>query len=278
MQVEQLWSDEDAARLASFRQAVSEERLATALLALEGADAPTTARCEASLDQWAELLSLRVQPDNATRCADGLRKLMVRQLSFRGDTKDYYNADNARLSRVIDRRKGMPILLSSVWIEVGRRAGIEMHGIGMPGHFIARVGGREGPLVDPFSGGCRLSIKQCAHIVGRLSDRALPWTEEYLRPVLCDKIVERVLRNLLHAHRRTGDVLSLFRVSRFHAELRNEDPEPQLLHACLAEEIGAYHLAEKLYLDVVVAHPDTKEARVAKRRYEKVCRHCVAVH
>lgn len=278
MQVEQLWSEEDDGRLELFARAVSTDRLAEALLALEGASDRTRDRCQAQLVKWSDLLRKRIEPDNPTKCADSLRHLLVRQLSFRGDVDNYYSPENASLSKVIERRRGMPILLSSIWIEVGRSAGIEIDGIGMPGHFIARIGGAGGALVDPFSGGCRISIKQCEHIVDRLSGRALPWNDAYLEPIGSAAIIDRVLRNLCHAFRRADDLHGLFKATRFHAQLRPEDPDPMLLHACVAEEIGAYKRADQLYREVSVNHPDTPQSVAASRRLERLASHAQSVH
>ncbi len=176
------------------------------------------------------------------------------------------------------RRETPPIMLSSVWIEVGRRAGIEIDGIGMPGHFVARVGGRDGSLVDPFSGGCKLTLKQCQRIVWKLSNQALPWSDEYLRAVECDAIVERVLRNLMHVLRRCSDKLAMFKVARFHTALRPGQPEPLLLQACLAEQIGAHRYAMQLYDQVTARYPTSGEGRTAQRRRAKLVRTARSVH
>jgi len=148
----------------------------------------------------------------------------------------------------------------------------------MPGHFIARVGGKRGTLVDPFSGGSPLTIKQCARIVGSLSNSTLPWQDEYLDPVCCGAIAERVLRNLMNAYRRLGDQLGLYRVAVFHAALRPDDPEARLLHACMAEEIGAFRLAARLYRDITRRFEGRREAIAAGRRLGKVKARVCGLH
>src|SRR5207249_4834592 len=73
---------------------------------------------------------------------------------FRGNTQDYYDPRNSFLNDVLDRRTGIPISLSVVFIEVTRRLGLPVEGVGFPGHFLVRVAGRRGPiLLDPFFGG-----------------------------------------------------------------------------------------------------------------------------
>ncbi|MBL8744001.1 MAG: transglutaminase family protein, partial [Myxococcales bacterium] len=72
---------------------------------------------------------------------------------FRGNTDDYYDPRNSYLNDVIDRRVGIPISLSVLVLAVCRRAAIVAEGIGFPGHFVVRIGGPAGVLIDPFNGG-----------------------------------------------------------------------------------------------------------------------------
>ena len=78
---------------------------------------------------------------------------------FRANTADYYDPKNSFLHHVVEARRGLPILLSVVWMEVGRRAGAFTAGVGLPGHFVVRVGTRGGVLVDPFAGGRLVSVE-----------------------------------------------------------------------------------------------------------------------
>jgi len=98
----------------------------------------------------------------AARLADlgALRHRLFVELGFRGDTRNYYDAENSFLHRVIARRLGIPITLSVLAIEVGRRAGIALDPVGMPGHFLVGVPGEDAWL-DPFGGGEPLDLAGC---------------------------------------------------------------------------------------------------------------------
>lgn len=86
---------------------------------------------------------------------DDLRRVLFAELRLRGDRTSYADPQNSLLHRVLSRRVGIPISLAVVAIEVGRRAGVPLEGIGMPGHFLVRaVGG--GELLDPFHGGAEI--------------------------------------------------------------------------------------------------------------------------
>src|SRR5574341_1491294 len=83
-----------------------------------------------------------------------LGHLLFDELGFRGNVEDYFDARNSFLNNVIDRRTGIPITLSVVYIEVARRVGLNLFGVGMPGHFIVKYADEEREiLIDPFNGG-----------------------------------------------------------------------------------------------------------------------------
>jgi regulator of sirC expression with transglutaminase-like and TPR domain len=116
---------------------------------------------------------------------------------FRGNVEDYYDPRNSYLSDVIDRRIGIPITLSVVYMEVARRAGLEVFGVGLPGHFLVRAEGRGGPvLVDPFHGGALLSESDCQNRLDRVFGGRVRLEPGMLAPCARKDILARVLRNL----------------------------------------------------------------------------------
>ncbi len=93
---------------------------------------------------------------------DALRAVLVEEQNFGGNPHDYYDPRNSFLNEVLDRRVGIPISLSVVWIEVAQRAGIPIEGVNMPGHFVVRLlHGSEPLLVDPFCDGMLLTAEAC---------------------------------------------------------------------------------------------------------------------
>jgi len=126
-----------------------------------------------------------------------IRECLFEEEGFAGNREDYSDPRNSYLSDVLDRRLGIPITLSLVLIEVGRRLGFEMEGIGLPGHFItgARVGG-EHVLLDAFNGGAILTGEGCSDVVARALGRRVELTAEHFRPVSHRQFLTRVLSNL----------------------------------------------------------------------------------
>ncbi|WP_246561688.1 transglutaminase-like domain-containing protein [Streptomyces roseirectus] len=107
---------------------------------------------QVELDRFAGELPYR--PGGAREWAEAVRGLLGERYGFRGDASDYQRLDSSLLPQVLERRRGLPILLSVVWIEVARRAGAPVYGIAAPGHFVVGFGSRaERVVADPFDGG-----------------------------------------------------------------------------------------------------------------------------
>jgi regulator of sirC expression with transglutaminase-like and TPR domain len=128
--------------------------------------------------------------------AGALAYSLFTDLEFAGNTSDYGDPENSYLDAVLDRRLGIPITLSVLMIEVGRRRGVEVHGVGMPGHFL--VGGGAGQWYDPFHHGVELDYEGCVARFATLQDRAA-FHPEYLAPVGPLAILDRMLANLQHS-------------------------------------------------------------------------------
>lgn len=156
------------------------------------------------LDVTQELARLdALAADVAEPTLDGVRALLYDALGFAGDEDTYYDAANSRLPEVLDRRRGIPITLAALVMEVGRRVGAPAEGVGMPGHFLVRDPRRRARLLDPFSG-TWLDVRGCQAIFARLAPGE-PWRDAYLRATPPVEILGRVLANLASAHRRAGD-------------------------------------------------------------------------
>lgn len=135
---------------------------------------------------------------------EALRAHLYDDLGFTGDTETYYDARNSLLPDVLDRRLGIPLSLAVVTIEVGRRCGVAVEGIGMPGHYLVRPVGETERYLDAFHGGAWLDEGGCRE---RFESAAagVPWDARYLRPDAPWSMVARTLNNLAGAYRRVGD-------------------------------------------------------------------------
>ena len=138
---------------------------------------------------------------------DALIEHLFVDAGFRGNNEDYYDAANSFLTDVLERRAGIPISLAVVMIEVGRRAGVPLAGVNMPGHFLVRTTTGPTELVDPFTGGRRLSLEAAEALYAQAA--AGHFDPRVLDPVGPRVILARMLRNLAEVARRDQDVLGL---------------------------------------------------------------------
>jgi regulator of sirC expression with transglutaminase-like and TPR domain len=124
---------------------------------------------------------------------------------FHGNSAAYDSPENSYLDQVIERRTGIPITLSLVYMEVAQRIGLRCEGVGFPGHFIVRCGEPSEPIfIDPFHQGVRLDA---AELLAQLRHQDLGGAapESFLAALTRRQILQRMLRNLQLAFRQAGD-------------------------------------------------------------------------
>jgi regulator of sirC expression with transglutaminase-like and TPR domain len=155
------------------------------------------ARYVKRLDSLAGELAGRVARSGLQQVAAGLAQFLATEHGFRGNTSDYYDPRNSFLNEVLDRRTGIPISLSAVYIEVARRAGLRAGGVGLPGHFLVRLADAEASLlVDPFHGGSIVSPGDCQERLDRIYEGRVKLEPGMLEPLGRRAMLERMLRNL----------------------------------------------------------------------------------
>jgi regulator of sirC expression with transglutaminase-like and TPR domain len=137
---------------------------------------------------------------------DLLRSALFDELGFRGNAEDYDDPRNSYLNEVVDRRLGIPITLSILFLEAARVAGFRGRGVALPGHFVIalELGGRR-LLVDPYHRGEILTEDDCRDLVSRSTGRATLFRREQLVGVGPRGMLARMLLNLKHVHLGRGD-------------------------------------------------------------------------
>ncbi len=268
MHIKELWSDEDALALRRFQDATLTGSLIDALLAIDGSAGHERSLIEANLQQWARSLGDATADADPLDQAAALTRVLADELGFVGDTADYYAVENCSLRDVLERRRGMPIMVSCVWKLVGERAGITIDGVPLPGHFIIRVGGADGVYVDPFSQGALLSVPECKRVVRELSDDGVRWDDRFLNAASAHDIVDRVLRNLSNSCAEAGNATALYRAVRFHATHRPDLPEIQIVLGRMSEHFGDTAYARALFSGVMERFEGSPEALIAAQHLE----------
>ncbi len=199
------------------------------------------------LDEASLLISAAIQPgldvdhwlgeldDLATGCAATGTDVTAQAVAdhlfstghFAGNRTAYYDWRNSCLDRVIATRTGIPISLSVLMIEVGRRVGVELHGVGMPAHFLVRSAEDADVFFDPFDAGRRLDAAAARALFEHVTGGQVAWDDRYLDPTPNRDIVIRMLNNLKGVFAGRADAVRLAIVM----DLRSAVPELAELEA-----------------------------------------------
>ena len=144
-----------------------------------------------------------------------LRRVLGERHRFTGDRDEYDHPDNSMLDLVLERRRGLPILLSVVYVEVARRAAIPLAGVGLPGHYVAGHVGTDPPLLlDPFAGGVPISPDLPA---------------EAIRPWGAHETGLRMLNNLVASYSARADLGNALRAAELRLALPVDEDARELL-------------------------------------------------
>jgi len=137
------------------------------------------------------------EPTDLIHC---LNVQLFQEEGLAGNESEYYDPRNSFLNEVLDRKRGIPITLSVIYLEVGRRLGLPLVGVGFPGHFLVKYSGANGELVlDPFAGGATLTLDELAQKLRKMYGDANPFLgqiPQLLVPASKKDILVRMLRNL----------------------------------------------------------------------------------
>ncbi|MGO8946619.1 MAG: SirB1 family protein [Ktedonobacterales bacterium] len=206
-------------------------------------------------------------PDHAEHVLMALRKVLGDQEGFHGNQEEYYDPRNSFLCDVLKRRTGLPISLCLVYIEVARRLGAPLEGVGLPAHFVAKwpLGPDEaGDLfIDPFAGGILMDFAHCQRFVLRMmsAGTAVPHLEpRWFAPVDTRAYLTRMLLNLKYAYLHRGNTVSALDVSErlilLRPDLLTEVRDRGLLR--LASGDSLFAAADiNTYIDRMPDAPDT---------------------
>ncbi len=191
------------------------------------------------IDQMADEIRKQLGNDaTATQRRDALHRYLFQDNGFHGSRSEYYHPANSHLNRVIDDREGLPITMSILYMELGRRLDLRMEGVGLPGHFVVKhvIDEDREQLVDVFERGKLLDRSDASKIVAMHSRG--PFDEEYLRAQTNIEILTRVLNNLIGVAGRANDGEAMLRYCDAMVALNPEVTRFRLMRAQLRGMTG----------------------------------------
>src|SRR6516165_11480460 len=159
------------------------------------------------IDGWANELKSRLDPSwNNLQKLARLRRFLFEELGFAGDGKDYFSPSNSLLHEVIQRRRGIPLTLGILMMELGWRIGMPFEGVGFPGHFLVRLAGEpKDLLLDPYRRGMSVHEEDCRSILREATGGTIEFDHGQLVSVGKLQMLTRLLHNLKGAYLRGDD-------------------------------------------------------------------------
>jgi regulator of sirC expression with transglutaminase-like and TPR domain len=236
----------------------------------------------ATIDDWGRRLSRRIRhadaQDDALAGMLLLNRFIFEEQGFSGDTETPHDPANCELDLVFERRLGQPVTLGLIQIEVGKRAGLPLHGINFPGRFL--VGLATAPrmmLFDPFRGGRLVLPEDCQGLLDSLKGGQSRLRREFLTPCRPERLVERLLNTLKRAYLTRSDPFSAIRVQGRVVDLRPGQAAPLQERARLAFQVGRHDEALSDLETAMDLAKDEATTKLVRRQLDQVRRWIAAM-
>jgi len=208
-----------------------------------------------------------------------INHLLFDEEKFLGNRENYYDPDNSFLNRVLDRKLGIPITLSLIYIEVARRLGLDMRGIGLPGHFIAALYHTSGRIfIDPYYRGIIRSPDDCRRIVRLHLGEGSAFDPSWLDPVDRKEFLARMLRNLKRIYAQRENDVMLFRVVHWILTLQPDAAVELRERALLYEAMGDPARAIKDWERYIADHSDFETEKKIRARIDYLKKQPPRIH
>lgn len=223
------------------------------------------------LDHFGDLARERAEgASDANHVISSINSILFKELGFHGNRDSYFDPRNSFLNQVIDRHTGIPITLTVVYLEVARRIGFRVTGVGFPYHFIAKHESETGDIfIDPFNEGRVLDASGCADLLSGMTDGKEELQPEHLESVSNKRILARILLNLLGIYKASDPRRALATVERLLLINPNYAPHIRLrgsLLASVGDQANAIAELER-YLELV---PDAEDFDETKEQIQSI--------
>ena len=215
------------------------------------------------LHAWSvELRESMPTSGDITQRIGALNRFLFEDKGFHADHDDFYNPDNSRIDKVIDRRKGIPVSMSIIYVALGQRVGVDLQGVSFPGHFLVKVVVEEGVFVlDPYHYGVSLSEEQLERLLKHAApDASMSMLAEFLEAASPEETVMRLMRSLKTIYRQRNNHEEALEILNTMLAIDPNQPDERRERGLLLHQLGCHGsaLADlKRYLSSVSGCNDT---------------------
>jgi regulator of sirC expression with transglutaminase-like and TPR domain len=199
-----------------------------------------------------------------------LNRYLFDELGFKGNTLDYYDPRNSFLNEVIDRRLGIPITLSILYVDIGRRLGLALDGVAFPGHFLVKCLVRDGVMVlDPYERGASLSMDDLQQRLRVLRGGTTPPPDtapHMLAAAGKKEVLARMLRNLKSIYLERRDPARALAAAERVIALDPQAAEEYRDRAAIYLKLECFRAALTDFRNYLMLKPGADDAAVVQRR------------
>jgi len=201
-------------------------------------------RCERSLAALADRVRGRRSGEGLLEGVQALRAVLADEEGFRGNMEDYQDPDNSFLNQVLERKVGLPISLSVLYVEVARRACLPLFGVSFPGHFLVagELGEGRKLVLDPFNGGALLTEAGCEDLLRKVAPQ-VKLSPAMLVPATVRTTAYRMMNNLKRVYLDRGDGERALGVVDLMLTMAPDHPGELRARAAILSALGAYRAA-----------------------------------
>lgn len=228
------------------------------------------------LDEMAGAIRARLRGgEGFTSLIAHLNRFLFEELGFRGNLEEYYDPRNSFLNDVLDRRTGVPISLSVVYLELARRIGCPLAGVAFPGHFLVRYVGREVPievLIDPFNRGVILTEPECRRRLETMYGGRVAYRADFLKRARAREILERMLNNLKTIYERQHDYHRALKAQELLLCIHPDSPAAIRDRGLIHHRLALLEQAARDFEVYVEAVPDAPDVGVIRERLAELQR------
>lgn len=225
-----------------------------------------------ALDVMAKEVSDRLPQERyPLRVIKAINNYLYTDLRFQGNERNYYDPDNSYFNRVIDRRTGIPISLSLVYLELAKRLDFPMIGVGMPGHFLIRPDRPDLDIyVDPFNQGEVLFEQDCAILLQQLYGDSVAIQPSFLEPVSARRFLVRMLANLKGIYINRGEMSQVLAVIDRILMLFPDAPTEQRDRGLIYYQVGRWTEARQDLENYLNHVPAARDAMVVRELLKRI--------
>ena len=269
-----------------FRQAVDRPEdkidLGRAALTIALTDYPNLDVLDylARIDQLAGEVASRLDSEaDIYRSMAALNYVLFKQHGFHGNRKDYFDPKNSFLNEVIERKTGIPITLSVLYMEVAQRVGLALDGVGFPGHFLVKcVGDGEEIVIDPFDGGEIKSRADIDKMLFNLYGGKVAFHSDLLAPSTKRDILKRILANLKAIYINENDLVKSLSVLDRVLILDPASAEDARDRGVVYLRLECYAQAREDFETYLRLRPDADDAILVREQLVRLAKEVTRIH